>query len=391
MRSSSFLAFLLGLAVKEAATAAVAIRSPAEIFKRWDHQICTCDLAGVAIPDNVNFVIPLENNRQNVCYDMRIGNQATATGQFCWNFQNYSLTLDFKPWSGYSLSEVGIWLGLSPPTGSTTSQYSVGNGYCTQAGSGDINCVIPWSTITGQTALLDVLHAMCPNGDREALIFYLNIIEYLTDSNGKTVTASPSPCDPSYSTCDPSIPYFELSYRCTACPTCPNVTEYCPFGTAFGYNAQSKALNTLSLNTCKRWGWYEDVPYASLPGITGSLYVGAGLNDISKATQVGTWSASVSGGTVAITYSLTSSYDVVEVHVDVRCSLPQTCAPGQYVYTNTAFSNNPATTTYTTPGIPIPCSSGDVYLIVHAKVNSAISIPATATSTFTCSSPVNTS
>src|SRR5438876_616364 len=136
MPSSSFLAFLLGLAVKEAA--ALAIPSPAEIFKRWDHQVCTCDLAGVAVPDNVNFVIPLENNRQTTCYDMWIGNPPTATGQLCWDFQNENWTLDFKPWTGFTLSEVGIWLGLTPPTGPTTSQYSVSNGYCSQAATGDI-------------------------------------------------------------------------------------------------------------------------------------------------------------------------------------------------------------------------------------------------------------
>lgn len=64
-------------------------------------------------------------------------------------------------------------------------------------------------------------------------------------------------------------------------------------------------------------------------GIDGLLEVGAGGNDVSKATEVGTFTAQLSGSTLSFTYELNDdTFDLSEVHVQASCKAPTTCAPG---------------------------------------------------------------
>ncbi|KAF2677993.1 hypothetical protein K458DRAFT_423530 [Lentithecium fluviatile CBS 122367] len=391
MTRSSTLALLASTAASLAHGAAVSLplSKPAELFRRWNSHLCTCALANVAIPDSVTFQLPLENYRQDVCYSLIIPSTNTPAGQFCWNFNANSdaLTLDIKPSTGYQLQGADVSFGLTAAT-FTSKSYSTNDGGCgLNSATGEVNCIIPWTDISGKTELRDVLSAMCPNGDREGLILYLGIDANLSE-NGESYVAVPRPCDatnPAYTTCDTSVPYFELAYRCTACPTCQEVTKYCSFGTAFGYKdpTLSKTLDSLSATGCNRWGWYEQVPFASLAGLTGRLLVGAGLNDLSKATDVGSWTAVVAGGKVSVTYQASTGYSLADVHVDVRCSLPTSCAPGRYTYGNT-FAAATTTSGFTTSPIVIPCASGNVNLIVHAAVNRVVSVPAAEADGYTC-------
>lgn len=387
-----------GLGLVNAAALSLPPSKASELFKRWDSQLCTCDMAGVAIPDSVTFQLPLENYRQDMCYGLINAADNSDAGQFCWNFTpspNEALTLTIKPASGLQLLNADVSFGTTAQTYTSKAYSTSGSGCTLDAGTGNVNCIIPWTDISGVTALLDILNAMCPYGDREALILYMGIKAQMS-SNAHTFDASPRPCDssnPAYTTCDTTVPYFELTYRCTACPTCPSVKEYCGLGTAFGYcnDPSSTALNTLTTaKGCNRWGWYELVSYETLSttGIWGPLYVGAGLNDFSKATNVGKWSAKASGSTVSVVYTLNDGYSLGEVHVDVRCSQPTTCAPGQYAY----GQSNLVTGSFPTGPITITCpvGTGNVYLIIHAKVNSVVSVPAAQAGTFICPVPANT-
>jgi hypothetical protein len=168
---------------------------------------------------------------------------------------------------------------------------------------------------------------------------------------------------------------------CPALPPPPPETKSCSIGTAFGYGDGFKNLNgdpvgpALGGSGCNRWGWYFTPSKATLTaGISGSLIVGAGQNDISKGTKAGTWSASLSGSQVNVQYNLydddtNGHFDLAEVHVFASCSAPTKCAPGDYTYvfpsgTLTGSSDATYSTTIQVDGI---CSS--YYLILHAKVN----------------------
>ncbi|KAJ9633689.1 hypothetical protein H2199_009257 [Coniosporium tulheliwenetii] len=367
--------------------------------------LCTAENSGKPIPDSANFKLPLENNRQDMCWGLCVGDQTACTikSRVCYDFEGTNLIFDYKAVPGYKYTEANIWLGLSAPTaGSTpTPQFTSSNGYCTVATDGStVHCTIPYSQITSSQ---DVLNGMCPYGAREGLIFYLYTNAQLTDAAGTVVQGEGRLSCTDYPTCSNyhQYTYWELSYRCTNCPvvtttaspttpsststssTSPSSTsstpttspvpEYCSFGTAFGYssgNLKSLTLNSYTPlpNSCKRWGWYSTPTTAQLSsGIGGPLYVGAGQNDISKATTVGIWSATLSGGNVYFTYSLSGAYSLAE-----------------FKYVNDAFTDSPAVMSFTTPGLKLPsCSAGKLYVIVHASVN-------TARSRSACPAPVAT-
>ncbi|CEJ57729.1 hypothetical protein PMG11_06413 [Penicillium brasilianum] len=169
-----------------------------------------------------------------------------------------------------------------------------------------------------------------------------------------------------------------VTVKCTTPP--PPTTQWCGIGTAFGKAVSSQTLNSLVPlpNTCKRWGWYT---YTSSP-VSGTLYVGAGGNDIGKAVDVGTWSATVSGQFIDVTYTLKNDspsnvFQVTEVHVYASCTKPTTCAPGQYTYSRTGLTAQ----SYDTGPIDTKCN-GPWYIIVHAAVSQQF--PSTAT----CPTPV---
>ncbi|KAJ9653679.1 hypothetical protein H2201_009115 [Coniosporium apollinis] len=423
---SHLLRLALGLLLAGASAASYPAGS--ELFRRWDMSLCTEENSGKPIPDSANFNLPLENYRQDMCWDFCVGDQAACTtkSRVCYNFEGYNLIFDYQAVPGYTYTDADIWLGLSAPAaGSTpTPQYTSSSGHCTVATDGSsVHCIIPYRQITSSQ---DVLGGMCPYGDREGLIFYLHTNAQLKHAAGTVAQGQGRLSCMDYPTCSSrySHTYWQLSYRCTKCPVVsttssstsatststtststtststtsmsttststastpstptstppPPGTKYCSFGTAFGYspaNPKSLTLNSYTPrpNTCNRWGWYTAATTAQLgSGIGGPLYVGAGRNDISKATDVGIWSATLSGGNVFVTYSLSGAYSLAEIHVDIGCLPFATCAPGQYKYVNDALATSPAVTSFTTPGLKLPsCSAGQLYLIVHASVDTS--------------------
>jgi hypothetical protein len=109
-------------------------------------------------------------------------------------------------------------------------------------------------------------------------------------------------------------------------------------------------------------------------GLTsGALYVGAGNNDLAKATRVGAWTATADlRGRVTVTYSLTSPYALSEVHVDLECLPIEKCAPGSYTVGRSGLSGGgEGVQEYEVAvgGFPA-CSGGNkAALIIHAAVD----------------------
>ncbi|KFY02938.1 hypothetical protein V490_00357 [Pseudogymnoascus sp. VKM F-3557] len=196
------------------------------LSKRWDTTLCTADTSGVPIPDADNFQLPLENLRQDMCWDLCVGDQATCTTKtkICYDFHGPNLIFTYNAISGYTYTEADIWLGLSAPVSATpTPQYTTSNGFCTISGDQTtVSCNIPYDTIVPGGALLDVLAEMCPNGDREGYVFYLYTNAQLTGASGAVSATGRLSCT-DYPACTSYYPntYWVLTYRCTKCPYTP--------------------------------------------------------------------------------------------------------------------------------------------------------------------------
>src|SRR4051812_7808801 len=117
MFQSSVLGLALGALLTGASAASLRVHSG--LFKRWDTTVCTAANSGVPIPDSDNFQLPLENWRQDMCWDFCVGDQTTCAikSKVCYNFAGYNLVFDYNAVPGYTYTEADIWLGLSAPAG----------------------------------------------------------------------------------------------------------------------------------------------------------------------------------------------------------------------------------------------------------------------------------
>lgn len=418
--------------------AASASSVPRYFQKRWDTSLCATN-PGVAVPDSDTLQLPLENYRSDLCWGLCVGDQnaCTTMSQICYTFSGANLVFNYSAVPGFTYTETDIWLGLSAPSGTPQSQYTSSNGACSiSADSTTASCTIPYSSIITSG---DVLSGMCPNGDSAGLTFYLYTNAMLNNNNGTgSVPAEGRLSCSDYPTCSSYLPdtYWELYYRCTDCPslsssspapsstpsssstpvspvtpssssvtftsctssikptstpskakstpcttgpgnhpTPSSTTQYCTFGTAFGYSTScSQTFQSMSRcpTTCQRWGWYETFTSSQISkGLSGPLYVGAGGNDQSKAINVGSWSAQMhQDGKIYVYYSAAGGYSLGQVMVDVGCAPISSCNPSGFDYT---FSPAQGTTSFTTGGMAVPScgKNGSPYLIVQATINSA--------------------
>jgi hypothetical protein len=94
--------------------------------------------------------------------------------------------------------------------------------------------------------------------------------------------------------------------------------------------ANPEGLPSLELNN-SRWGWAINITEEG--AYTYDLYAGAGLNNVSSGTKVGTVTVSLSSGTVEVSYSLLPGFYMSEAHIYAGDAKPDTIAPGRYGYT----------------------------------------------------------
>lgn len=181
--------------------------------------------------------------------------------------------------------------------------------------------------------------------------------------------------------------YTRVSFTCPdicthscCCPPPPPPPQYhwCDIGTVFGYKPDTPNFNgkpvgpALAATTCKRWGWYFNVPSTTLTtgsGLTGTVIVGAGGNDVTKGTPVGAFSAKLSGTSFTFSYSLDTGFDLSEVHVYASCS-----APGSYTYPASAPLDLLATTDTSIAKTFTVGTCANYYLIFHAKVSQSVPV-----------------
>ncbi|GAB1320497.1 hypothetical protein MFIFM68171_10707 [Madurella fahalii] len=375
-------------------------RAPAP-SKRWDYDVCQsdCALAGIPIPDKDNFQLPLEHLWSEQCPPTYIPG-SDATSRVCLEFVGPYVYFKFSPFPGYTYENAAVGWTLmgdmrTPNLWNPPPPPSTGTVLCEADGEGLV-CKLPFSDIlnvSSTTGIKDLLSGMCPNSDSEGLGLYLQFSGNVKSAAGTLLPFRQQyPCasrdsNRQCTAWNNNYDYIEISYRCTKCNVLPCTTATstsspttsataspapCDFGTAFGYQSAQKSytLDTQSGQGCNRWGWYETPTLAELQGgISGPLYVGAGGNDISKATNVGIWTAKAStAGQVTVTYLTTPLYSLAEVHVDLACLPIDKCAPGSYTFGRDGLGG---VSTFTTPQLQYPsCSGGSrAALIIHAAIS----------------------
>jgi len=408
------------------ALSAASASSPA-LSPRWTYDVCSndCSLYGVPAPDSGTFNNgPIGGYRGGKTFTLCLGGptDCSTSTTVSLDFVGLNLIFNFASWgSGVQYQSAGVFLapmgvGYNPPW-SLAPTIVAPNHQCDFSSDGTAVCSVPFTDLAGtsSTDIPTLFGAMCPLTDIEALDFYVAFSGSIISTGVTTAFSQHYPCtsysgDQCTSYCTTCI-YAEMSYRCTKCDipcattsitstttssttsstwttsTSTATPSVCDYGTAFGYQdySHSFTLNSQSPQPqgCNRWGWYETPTEAALKaGISGILYVGAGQNVLSKATNVGTWSAIETNGIVYVTYAVTPPYTIREVQVDLGCLPMSTCAPGQYKFGKTLGTG--VTSYTTTPGVPFPsCGTKTPYLIIHAKIG----VPSSTTA---CPPPVAT-
>lgn len=156
-------------------------------------------------------------------------------------------------------------------------------------------------------------------------------------------------------------PIFQSTQPCGYTP--PSTGPQC--GTAYGY-VTGDSTTFISLNIGSNWGW---VVQGTLP-ISGTLYMGGGQNDITKATTVGSFTIALVGSSVVITYTTVAPYAISEDHFFYGATYPSHISPGKFGHTHSF------TTPVTTDTFTVPFVSGDNTYIIHAAiVNPSATIP----------------
>jgi hypothetical protein len=150
----------------------------------------------------------------------------------------------------------------------------------------------------------------------------------------------------------------------TAFAKFPKTSEY-GTGYVFVGPGKSNPEGYAMLNMIKnRWGWAFYMPTIPTTGsFTCDIWAGAGLNDITKGTKVGTLTVEFSSGSFTVTYTLNAGVLVEEYHLlaEFDVAKPLSIAPGQFEFMQYFDPKTPGPITVT-----VPVTGTSVWLIAHA-------------------------
>jgi hypothetical protein len=136
-------------------------------------------------------------------------------------------------------------------------------------------------------------------------------------------------------------------------------------GYVFTTGKQSNPENYPTLNLSNnQWGWAGNL---AIPGsYTADVWAGAAQNNTSKGVKVGTFTASITGSDLTVTYTLLSGYTMSEFHLYADTAPPTTLAPGQY---GNIVTFDPKVSTYTAT-FPIAhyTAENKFWIIAHSVV-----------------------
>lgn len=254
------------------------------------------------------------------------------------------LVLDFAPVAGCSpMTQVFVWVGsdlaLVP-----ANQFGVNHfGFPIQVPVG----------APGETARVTIpLNSIALPSDPCAQPLYI-LAKVFTSCDFAFAAGSGTYLNTTY------VTYQLCGLNCTVLEGCE--TAFAKGGYVFASDGRANPERLVSLALARnRWGWA--IRRTGTGTTVHNVYAGAGLNDISRGTLVGTVSINWDGTTATVTYALASGVVMTEAHLYAGSTAPTTIAPGQYG--NIADFVEPATShTFT-----VPLSGSEAWFIVHAVV-----------------------
>jgi len=236
----------------------------------------------------------------------------------------------------------------------------------------------------------DLLVVVCP---ADYVGYYgLNCSTNSTITGNVTVSGG---CDPQVSYVDDMIPEpdtcnwtvtrnWTITDLCDSRTCIQHISCVCVYcwddETAWAYGGDD-ANENWNYTDSNNWGWTNGP--LSEGSYVWDLYAGAGQNNLSKGTVVGTVSVNYTGGCVNVTYSVIPGYYLGETHLWVgndplpkvsrgRLALAYTDAPGQFPYgVDYGFnSTDPGTweTEWSWSSCPGITFEGDIYVAAHGVV-----------------------
>ncbi len=168
--------------------------------------------------------------------------------------------------------------------------------------------------------------------------------------------------------------YANYTVECCDDPS-PPTPDYEELGTAFAKgnwvfasdtNSNPEDLPSLDL-TDSRWGWAININ--EIGSYEYELWVGAGLNDISKGILVGNVNVDFNDSQVTVTYNLSETYLIGEAQVYASDFTPTTIAPGLY---GNIYEFDDLQTTFTDT-YDVNDTDGDgIWIIAHAVAFSEV-------------------
>lgn len=261
------------------------------------------------------------------------------------NYLYVTYSLDTAAYPGATFQEeLQMWAGLDLTTvPSTPGGIPIPGQFCKAAGGacsgeGGLPSAIGQSTYTFTIPFSELSTSgttdLC---DEKLYVFTHASVLYDSDGDGNVDDE-----DTAWGGCigvnipEPGRWYYYMEYLICCKEGPPVVSASCETAFAKGNyvwttdpKSNPDGLQSLSL-TKNRWGWVINLMGEGTTNY--DIFAGAGLNDTSKGTKVGSLTVAWYGSTVTVHYILDPGYMLDEVHIYAGDSKPTTIAPGQYGY-----------------------------------------------------------
>ncbi|RAL08826.1 uncharacterized protein BO97DRAFT_445866 [Aspergillus homomorphus CBS 101889] len=323
-------------------------------------RVCTPSVTAITDPSCTDWLVGQKVTGKAVCVSLNEAKDA--------------IIVSYPAYEDFTYNTVHVWIGTSQPTddnpGTAPGQYPYSSDKTPSI------CKITGQTATCTIPLADLPPLIPPDTKCGAPYYIVTHASISNPTKSETGTGgNPGACIKS--TCKPWFTYWKFNFACGCTEEPPPQTKWCDAETAFGKEPRSITFDNLQVPQCSnRWGWYS----WTSSSVSGTLWAGAGQNDISKGVDVGQWTATITGTKVTVTYTLTNNppskvWEITQAHVYASCKKPTNCGPGSYTVVAEGLSG----TSWTSPEISATgCTAGDkVYIIAHAAVRQQI--PATET------------
>jgi len=238
------------------------------------------------------------------CVDL-IARQHLSAGSVCVSLEDDTLRVTFEMIGGWTLDEAHLWVGTD-----------IGDLPLNRAGN-PVPGQFPYAAEGhGQTSL----SFLAPLPRAEECPWEVLIAAHAA------VNHPERPSETAWGNGDDVGSGWAMLSAVEVSCSCEEPEEDCETAFAIG---QQTFIN-LGL-TDSRWGW-QIGPLEAPASHEASIYAGAGQNDLTKGTRVGTLQVDYDGTNVTVSFHALPDYEITETHVYIGIEPVEVIAPGQFLF-----------------------------------------------------------